>query len=551
MVEQALFRLRVPLVLAIAGLFVFAQIYIVSHFESGLFDRSVERFAKLRGARHVTRSAKATYPATHMPLETGAQLNMTLTESDDVTQEARRAAIKGAMAHAWHGYENYAFGADEVGPVSGSRQQNVWGDMGVTMVDALDTLYIMDMKDEFARARDWVANDLDFKHLGVDGGTISIFEVTIRELGGLLSAYDLSRDPVFKARAVELADLLAPAFDSAEGVFYTIFNPHSKKKQMNGWTGYRGLLADLGTLQLEMRYLTAITGDPQYAERGDAFYDIIRREGSFEKTGLFPVHFEQDSGTFARHNSFITIGALGDSFYEYLIKVFLFSGKNLARDAFLLETYEAAVDGIEKHLLSKSIETDAATGESHTYYYLKELSIPAMSGTNQQDHLLCFVPGMLALGTVGETDAAKVARHLDLAEKLMETCYAMYARQPTGLAPDLVGFPGFVVKDGRYKLRPETVESLMYMHRITKDPKYREWGWHIFEALEKHAKTTYGYGAVLHVDSLADVAVEDKMESFFMAETLKYHYLLQSPDTFVPLDKYVFNTEAHPFSVQA
>ncbi|OQR85650.1 mannosyl-oligosaccharide alpha-1,2-mannosidase [Thraustotheca clavata] len=516
--EQALLRLRVPLVLAIACLFVFVQIYIVTHFDSGIFSHngSFERFSKLRGARRTRSHAQSIVPSSLPTFKDNyASLNTTLLAPLDATQAERREAIKGAMKHAWSGYETYAFGADEVGPVSGTRRQNVWGGIGVTLVDALDTLYIMEMKAEFQRARDWVANELDFKHLGVDGGTISVFEVTIRELGGLLSAYDLSRDPVFKERALDLARLLTPAFDVAEGVFYTIFNPFTKRKQMNGWTGYRGLLADLGTLQLELRYMSDITGNPEFAERGDAFYDIIQREGSFEKTGLFPVHFEQSSGTFARSNSFITIGALGDSFYEYLIKVFLYSGKNKEKDGFLRKTYEEAVDGIEKYLLTQSKEP---TGD---IYYLKELSIPAMSGTNQQDHLLCFVPGMLALGTVGETDKTKIERHLDIAKKLMQTCYSMYHLQPTGLAPDLVGFPGFYVKDAKYKLRPETVESLMYMYRITKDPIYREWGWEIFQSLEKHAKTTYGYGAVHHVDSLERVDVEDKMESFFMAETLK------------------------------
>ncbi|EQC31484.1 hypothetical protein SDRG_10660 [Saprolegnia diclina VS20] len=265
MVEQALFRLRVPLVLAIACLFVFAQIYIVTHFEARLFsgDHSFERFSKLRGARHIVRTSLPT----HAPLA-GAPLNVSaMAVASEDQLDARRSAIKAAMQHAWGGYESRAFGADEVSPVSGNRRQNVWGGIGVTLVDALDTLYIMGMKDEFQRARDWVANELDFIHLGVDGGTISIFEVTIRELGGLLSAYDLSQDPIFKERAIELADLLAPAYDAAEGVFYTIFNPHTKQKQMNSWTGFRGLLADLGTLQLEMRYLSAITGNPIYAER--------------------------------------------------------------------------------------------------------------------------------------------------------------------------------------------------------------------------------------------------------------------------------------------
>ncbi|OQR93494.1 mannosyl-oligosaccharide alpha-1,2-mannosidase, partial [Achlya hypogyna] len=499
-------RKRLLLLLGAACLLVLAQLSQIR-----IFSKDHHRGA-LRGERRKV-------PRPPLSAEEAA---LCLNFSDEAmltrTQSTRRTAIKSAMTHAWRGYETYAFGADEVGPVSGRRRQNVWGDISVTLVDALDTLYIMGMMDEFNRARDWVAYNLDFTHLGTDGDIISIFEVTIRELGGLLGAYAVSRDPAFLARAVEFADLTAPAFDEAKGIFYTEFNPYTKARAMHRWTRYRGLLADLGTLQLEMRYLSDITGDPQYARRGDAFYEIVQREGSYKNTGLFPVHYDPETGAFAQKDSFITIGALGDSFYEYLLKVFIYSGKNMAKDAFLRATYDAAVDGIEKHLLSEGKAQDA-DGTDVTYHYLKVLSIPGLGGTNEQDHLLCFVPGMLALGTVGETDAAKVARHLDMAKKLMRTCYAMYSRQVTGLAPDLVGFPGFVVQSSVYHLRPETIESLMYLARVTKDPKYREWGWRLFEALEKHAKTTYGYGAVWNVDSLYWTKVEDKMESFFMAET--------------------------------
>ncbi|KDO25987.1 hypothetical protein SPRG_08640 [Saprolegnia parasitica CBS 223.65] len=536
--SSSILRKRLALFFGVACFLVLAQVSQLGF----LVTKNHHHHARLRGQRRE--------PSPMSPAETTHGLDFIDEAQLSPTQRTRRAAIEAAMRHAWSGYETHAFGADEVGPVSGVRRQNVWGDISVTLVDALDTLYIMGMMDEFHHARDWVAFNLDFTHLGVDGGDVSIFEVTIRELGGLLGAYTVSRDPVFLQRAIEFADLTAPAFDDASGVFYTEFNPHTKARSMHSWNQYRGLLADLGTLQLEMRYLSDLTGDPQYALRGDGFYKIIQREGSFKDTGLFPVHFDPVSGTFASTNSFITLGALGDSFYEYLLKVFLYSGKNMAQDGFLRRAYDAAVDGMEKHLLTQGTATNA-DGSTATYYYLRMLDIPLLRGTPEQDHLLCFVPGMLALGTVGEVDAVKVARHLELAKKLMATCYAMYARQPTGLAPDLVAFPGFLVRDGKYKLRPETVESLMYMYRITKDETYRAWGWEIFQSLEKHAKTTYGYGAVLHVESLEQVTVEDKMESFFMAETLKYHYLLQSPESFVPLDKYIFNTEAHPLSIFA
>ncbi|CAI5714244.1 unnamed protein product [Peronospora destructor] len=100
-----------------------------------------------------------------------------------------------------------------------------------------------------------------------------------------------------------------------------------------------------------------------------------------------------------------------------------------------------------------------------------------------------------------------------------------------------------------YILRPETVESLFYLYRVTKNPKYREYGWKIFEALETHAKTKHGYASVVDVTELP-AQTKNKMESFFLAETLKYHYLLQAPESLIPLDTYVFNTEAHPFRIR-
>ncbi|KAF4131709.1 Glycosyl hydrolase family 47 [Phytophthora infestans] len=465
----------------------------------------------------------------------------TVTAVPSEQQESRRLAVRKAMKFAWGNYEEHAFGGDEVDPKNGWKRSNVWGDIACSMVDGIDTLWIMDLKDEFQRARDYVANQLDFSHLGRDGNKLSVFETIIREVGGLLSAFDLSGDTIFKEKARELMDILTPAFDKEEGVFYTLFNPYTKEKSFAGWAGFRAHIADIGTLQLETRYLSDITGDPKYAEMGDAFYQILKREGSYKKTGLFPVHYDPRFGTFDVQRSVITLGALGDSFYEYLLKVYIYSGKR-EEDEYLRELYDDAVRGMEEHLLYFSIPDDL--------YFLQEMKVPSFSAVQRMDHLLCFVPGLLALGTLSETeDHAKNAKHLELAEKLMETCYQLYHRQPTGLSPDIVSFPKMQVIDPKYRLRPETIESLFYMYRVTKNPKYREYGWEIFQALETHAKVKHGYAAILDVTQLP-AQTENKMESFFLAETLKYHYLLQAPETLIPLDKYVFNTEAHPLRIR-
>eukprot|EP01035_Chromulina_nebulosa_P006335 gene6335-8563_t len=109
------------------------------------------------------------------------------------------------MRHAWAGYRAHAWGRDELKPISAHGQDN-WGGMGVTLVDSLDTLWIMGMKDEFNEAKEWVKASLSFSR----AGSVSVFETTIRELGGLLAAYDLSGEKVFLEKATQLGNLLLP-----------------------------------------------------------------------------------------------------------------------------------------------------------------------------------------------------------------------------------------------------------------------------------------------------------------------------------------------------
>jgi hypothetical protein len=101
-------------------------------------------------------------------------------------------------------------------------------------------------------------------------------------------------------------------------------------------------------------------------------------------------------------------------------------------------------------------------------------------------------------------------------------------------------------------LRPEAIESCFYLYRVTKRQEYRDWAWQMFVAMETHAKLKEGYDSIMNVKEVPNVGKRDKMESFFLAETLKYLYLLFSDDdSLFPFDQYVFNTEAHPLPIYA
>ncbi|PIK49088.1 putative endoplasmic reticulum mannosyl-oligosaccharide 1,2-alpha-mannosidase [Apostichopus japonicus] len=215
--------------------------------------------------------------------------------------------------------------------------------------------------------------------------------------------------------------------------------------------------------------------------------------------------------------------------------------------AFFKEDYLEAVEGIKKKLVQQSEPNKLTFVGEHVRGQFK----PKM------DELACFFGGTLGLGFYNSLPES----HLELGQELVHTCYQMYAQMPTFLAPEISYFnllPGvkedIIVKpmDKHNLLRPESLESMFYMYRITGDKYYQEWAWKIFQAFEKHTKVKNGgYTSIGDVKNPDNVKSRDKMESFFLGETLKYLFLIFGDDSSVlSLDKYVFNTEAHPLPIR-
>ncbi|KAG5644118.1 hypothetical protein DXG03_009064 [Asterophora parasitica] len=173
---------------------------------------------------------------------------------------------------------------------------------------------------------------------------------------------------------------------------------------------------------------------------------------------------------------------------------------------------------------------------------------------HKQDHLVCFLGGSLMLGaTTASADVYPVdvpptklqlsvagRRDWKTGEELIETCVDTYKNTATGLSPEIVNFRNtedgtsdasskrdWYIRDARpagqeppydarYILRPETVESLFIAYRLTGDEKYREYGWDIFQAIEKYCHVeSGGYASILNVDDV-NSNLEDRMETFMM-----------------------------------
>ncbi|KAF6735925.1 Mannosyl-oligosaccharide 1,2-alpha-mannosidase IA [Oryzias melastigma] len=455
-------------------------------------------------------------------------------EPRDPETRERRAKVKEMMKHAWDSYRRYSWGSNELRPVSKQgHSSNLFGSIkGATIVDALDTLFIMEMPEEFNAATEWVEKNLDFNM----NAEVSVFEVNIRFVGGLLSAYYLSGKEVFRRKAVELGEKLLPAFRTSTGIPWALLNLKSGVGRNWPWaSGGSSILAEYGTLHLEFMHLSKLSGNPEFAQKVMNIRKVLNRLD--KPQGLYPNYLNPNSGQWGQHH--VSVGGLGDSFYEYLLKAWLMSDKT---DEEGKKMYYDSLQAIESSLVRKS---------SGGLTYIAEWKGGLLE--HKMGHLTCFAGGMIALGADG-APGDKTGHQMELAAEIARTCHESYARTALKLGPEAFRFDGGVEaiatrqNEKYFILRPEVIETYMYMWRFTHDPKYREWGWEAVQALERHCKVEGGYSGVRDVYS-SNPSLDDVQQSFFLAETLKYLYLLFSEDDHLPFDHWVFNTEAHPLPV--
>ncbi|KAK0425471.1 hypothetical protein QR680_009221 [Steinernema hermaphroditum] len=451
----------------------------------------------------------------------------------------RRDFIKKMMKFAWDNYKRYAWGANELKPISKSgHSASIFGsgDTGASIIDSLDTLHIMGLNDEYEDARQWISLNLDFS---ATKGELSVFETNIRFIGGLLAAFALTNDTMYVEKARAIADLLLPAFDTPTGIPFALVNV--QRKTANNWNWANGgasILSEFGSLQLEFDYLSNLTQNPVYSDKVARVREVLQ---SINKPdGLYPNYLNPRTGKWGQNH--VSVGALGDSFYEYLLKAWLISDK---RDVQAKEMYDAATDALEKKLLFKS--------EQNQLWYFAEKKGARIE--HKMDHLACFIVGMFALQSKNEPDYTRSKHFLELAENLAHTCHESYIRTDTHIGPESFRFTrdaeAVAINDREkyYILRPEVIEGWFYLWRITGDVKYREWCWDAAVSIERYCRTDGGYSGIRNVYTRS-ISHDDVQQSFIFAETFKYLYLVFSEDSAVPLDQWVFNTEAHPFPVR-
>ena len=422
---------------------------------------------------------------------------------DDAHAREVATRVRSEFLHAWTNYEKYAWGHDALKPLSKMPHDWYGQSLLMTPVDALDTLILMKLDEEAAKAKELILTDLSFDR----DVYVKNFEITIRLLGGLLSSYQLTNDKRLLDLAEDLGNRLLPVFNSPTGLPYVYVNLKTGQVRDTKTNP-----AETGTLLLEFGTLSKLTGKSIYYEKAKrALMETFKRRSAI---GLVGSTIDVETGGWVDADSHISGGI--DSYYEYLWKCWLLFG-----DKDCQEMWQASISAVNKYLAD---EVRDELWYGHANMNTGKLTVP------QYGALDAFFPALLA-------HSGDVAR----ARRLQDSSFKMWNMHE--IEPEIIDYKTMQIVYNGYHLRPEIVESTYYLHHFTHDPQYRKMGEKIFDDFVKYCRVDAGYAA------LQDVVTKEKrdeMESFVLAETFKYFYLLfASPDT-LDLDRVVFNTEAHP-----
>jgi mannosyl-oligosaccharide alpha-1,2-mannosidase len=455
-------------------------------------------------------------------------------------RETRREEVRKQFLKCWTSYRQMAWMHDELRPISGEVNDH-FGGWAATLIDALDTLWIMDFKEEFESAIKDVER-IDFGYTTLS--KVNVFETNIRHLGGLLAAYELSGERRLLNKAKEVGEMLYHAFDTPNHMPVTRWDFRAAGEGKQQLADPQVLLAEIGSMTMEFTRLSQLTGDPKW-------YDAVTRVSKeLEKQqdithlpGMWPIVVNGRKLDFAEDNTF-TLSSMADSTYEYLGKMHALLG---GQDPIYKRMYEKAMATAIKHILYRPMTSDdsdmlasgAARVEGSTVFLDPELQ-----------HLGCYTGGMFALGgrLFGNPE------HVDIGRKLTDTCVWAYKSNPAGIMPEVAHLvkcanttechwddkawhaevtaradlqreadplrniaglrlpPGFSsIEDRRYILRPEAIESVFVLYRITGEQSWQAAGWDMWTSIMRVTDTDIGNAALLDI-SADTPPMSDSME---------------------------------------
>lgn len=397
--------------------------------------------------------------------------------------------VRNEFLHVWNGYKKFAWGHDQLNPLSGSYSEFfVPGHpIGLSIIEALDTLYVMGLDAELEEGVNWIQRNLDFD---IDGN-FHVFEAIIRVVGGLLAGYLATGRKVLLDLTVDVTDRLMPAFGSPTGMPYQYVNFHT-----GAVSGSTPPLAEIGTNILEFGKLSQLTGNPKYYQASmKAYESAIAARSSID---LMATYLNVETGQWANTTDPAPNPPV-DSFYEYLWGAWAMFRNAQCRDWFYLLN-----DALTKY----SVETY----NGNVWYKQVNYATGALV-SRQQSELAAFWPEIL--GKAGL---------LQLGSAYYRSWTAVLDQYP--VLPEEIDYTTFAATSKGNQFRPEYPNASFDLYFTTnRDPYYAATAWQWFTGMRDNARVPNGYTIVNDVTT-RPMVLGDLFPAYGFAEDFKYLYLI-------------------------
>ena len=418
--------------------------------------------------------------------------------------------VRAQMAWAWAAYKERCFGADQIKPVSGGSEAFFFPKgppMGLSIVEALDTLYLMGLDKEVEDGVRWIADNL---HFDIDG-EVQVFETGIRLVGGLLSGWRGTRDKKLLALAKDLTDRLSPAFTkSPTGMPYRFVN--LKTGAVRDPESYP---AEIGTYIAEWGTLSKVTGDQKY-------FDMAKRamKALFDRRSKIDLVADTiDIETGAWKSRRASIGPPSDSYFEYL-----WDGWQLFGDADFKHWYDTHTAAIVKY--------QATTVDGRLWFPQVDFETGAVLDHHQSE-LASFYAGLLAQGGDSARGKAYLASWAEVQVKY-------------GVLPEGYDFEKAAPDRVTNELRPEFVDSCLNLFLLEPDDKWRELARIHWENMKSSSRAAHGFTIIDDITA-KPMKQGDLCPGYWWSEQMKYYYLLFADCGRFDYKKNYLSTEGNVF----
>lgn len=415
--------------------------------------------------------------------------------------------VRAEFLHAWNGYKRFAWGYDEVAPVSGKPKDFfVQGhSFGLSIIEAMDTLFVMGLDDELKACVEWLRTHLDFD---VDGN-VQMFEAVIRMVAGLLTGYYATGEKFLLDGARDLADRLLPCFTkSPSGAPYRYAN-----LKTGAVSDPKSNLAEIGSNILEFGDLSRLTGDPKYLNASMKAYETVLSKRS--DLNLLGTNFDVQKGEFIGTDD-VAPDEPVDSFYEYLWGGWQMLGNAQTRDWYFL-------------LTSAMLKYKPQQIAGHLWFRTVDYRTGKPAGDTTSSELAAFYAELIAKSGYRQTGEAFYDSWTTLLDRYE-------------LIPEVINYADGSIVDAKYWMRPEYPNSSFDLWFLTRDPKYRITAYRYFDALRRNCRASNGYTVLMDVRT-RPMTQGDYFPAYSFSENFKYLYLMFADSPRFDGSGYYLNTE--------